>query len=361
MNQPSDRNIYEQLKNDVHRIAVHSGNLIVGDTVMLNPLVRSLKDSFPDVPIDYIGYVQLFVANFVRRVLPVNDFIKLELKKNIISAAAEFFPAILELRRREYDLIIDNQFIAINTLILKLSRKRWLLSQCGGGFLSDLQVPAKANLPKHIIDRSIAPLRHIGLPYVYDKPLIKIENSERTLIDRVLEINGFSPNLSVIGVAPYSGHEIKNWQIANFIELLKILSDRGFGKYIIFTSANQLERAKSDFRTSNLDIGFSIELLPESQDINNVLPLLARMNLFIANDSGLAHVSSALGVPTIAIFGPTSPLKFAPRGEKVKIIYLSSSCSPCDIYKPCVYNKQCFHEITPEIVFIESIKLIESS
>ena len=359
MDQPSDRNIYEQLKNDVRRIAVHSGNLIVGDTVMLNPLVRSLRDSFPDVPIDYIGYVQPFVVNFVRRVLPVNDFVKLELKKNLISAAAEFFPAIRKLRRREYDLIIDNQFIAINTLILKLSRKRWLLSQCGGGFLSDLQVPAKTDLPKHIIDRSIAPLRHIGLPYVYDKPLIKIENSERTLIDRVLEINGFSPNLSVIGVAPYSGHEIKNWQVANFIELLKILSDRGFGKFIIFTSANQLERAKSDFRTANPDIGFSTELIPESEDIDKVVPLLARMNLFIANDSGLAHVSSALGVPTIAIFGPTSPDKFAPRGEKVKIIHSSSLCSPCDIYKPCRNNRQCFNGINPDFVYKESLNLTE--
>src|SRR4030042_1561577 len=91
--------IYDRLRNEVRRIAVHSGNLIVGDSVMLNPLFRSLRDSFPDSKLDYIGYIQPFVANLVKRVLPFDEFIKLELKKDISSAVIEFFRSIRELRK----------------------------------------------------------------------------------------------------------------------------------------------------------------------------------------------------------------------------------------------------------------------
>jgi ADP-heptose:LPS heptosyltransferase len=53
------------------------------------------------------------------------------------------------------------------------------------------------------------------------------------------------------------------------------------------------------------------------------LPLLAAIlsqcHLFIGNDSGITHLAAALGVPTIALFGPTDPYVWGPRGKKVFI------------------------------------------
>jgi len=53
------------------------------------------------------------------------------------------------------------------------------------------------------------------------------------------------------------------------------------------------------------------------------LPLLAAVlsqcSLFIGNDSGITHLAAALGVPTIALFGPTDPYVWGPRGTKVYI------------------------------------------
>jgi ADP-heptose:LPS heptosyltransferase len=50
---------------------------------------------------------------------------------------------------------------------------------------------------------------------------------------------------------------------------------------------------------------------------------------FIGNDSGISHMAAALGLPTVAIFGPTDPRVWSPRGEKVVVVRKEIPCSPC--------------------------------
>ena len=48
--------------------------------------------------------------------------------------------------------------------------------------------------------------------------------------------------------------------------------------------------------------------------------ILARCRAFVGNDSGVSHLAAALGVPTVALFGPTRPEHWAPRGERVRVL-----------------------------------------
>jgi len=348
--------MYERLKRDIKRIAVHSGSLIVGDAVMLNPLVRSLRDSFPGTTIDYIGNVKPFVMEFAKRVLPFDHFIEMELKGGAFSIVRDLAGMVFKIRKMEYDLIVDNQWVAIRTIILKLSRKRWLLSQSMGGMMSDLPVPSKQARPRHIIDRSISPLKLLGLPNVYSNPEIQIEETERKAVEDILKSKGISKENRIAGISPYSNHEIKNWPANHFSSLIEKLSESRYGNIVVFLSRAQLEKAKADFKSLKVPIIYSIELLPESENINKALPLVERMNLFISNDSGLSHAASALGVPTIAIFGPTSPERFGPRGKRVQVMSSPASCAPCDIYKPCRHKKDCLDKISPSEVFDAAMK-----
>lgn len=89
--------------------------------------------------------------------------------------------------------------------------------------------------------------------------------------------------------------------------------------------------------------------------------ILSSAELYVGNDSGPGHMASALGVPSISIFGPTHPaLGFAPCGEWSKAISANLSCSPCTLHGrgECKYgNLKCFAEITPEFVIEEAIEL----
>ena len=62
--------------------------------------------------------------------------------------------------------------------------------------------------------------------------------------------------------------------------------------------------------------------LDDAVEIGNLYELacwLARARLYIGNDSGITHLAAAVGTPVLALFGPTDPRVWAPRGEHVRV------------------------------------------
>jgi ADP-heptose:LPS heptosyltransferase len=69
-------------------------------------------------------------------------------------------------------------------------------------------------------------------------------------------------------------------------------------------------------------------------------------HFFIGNDSGITHMAAALGLPTIAIFGPSDHKIWSPRGQKVFVVRKEMNCSPCSEEKfvQCK-NLECMREV----------------
>ena len=81
--------------------------------------------------------------------------------------------------------------------------------------------------------------------------------------------------------------------------------------------------------------------------------------IVIGNDSGPVHVSAALGVPTVAIFGPTSVDWTAPRGVSVRIIREAMECVPC-FKRRCPHGvPECLARIEVDAVYASAMSLIE--
>jgi heptosyltransferase-2 len=84
--------------------------------------------------------------------------------------------------------------------------------------------------------------------------------------------------------------------------------------------------------------------------LGDAMALIRRCGLFVSNDSGLMHVASALGVPTVAIFGSTDPVATAPRGQRARIVRHPLECSPC--LKPeCRMGYRCLLLVRAEEVW----------
>jgi ADP-heptose:LPS heptosyltransferase len=66
-------------------------------------------------------------------------------------------------------------------------------------------------------------------------------------------------------------------------------------------------------------------LMAENWPLIPTMSLIAHAAVFIGNDSGLTHLAAALGRPTVAIFGPTDPEVWGPRGEHVTVVPLGTS------------------------------------
>jgi ADP-heptose:LPS heptosyltransferase len=71
-------------------------------------------------------------------------------------------------------------------------------------------------------------------------------------------------------------------------------------------------------------------------DLQLMAGIIARADLFIGHDSGLTHLAAALGVNTVALFGPTDPNRWAPRGRHVSVVTGTSCyCEGWDAVRAC--------------------------
>ena len=85
-------------------------------------------------------------------------------------------------------------------------------------------------------------------------------------------------------------------------------------------------------------------------DLAGLAGVLAHLDLLVTNDSGPMHLAAALGVPCVALFGPTDPRRTAPAGDGHRVLYLDRWCSPC-FYRRCPFlHHNCLRGLTVERV-----------
>jgi len=83
--------------------------------------------------------------------------------------------------------------------------------------------------------------------------------------------------------------------------------------------------------------------------IGELPSLLSQCHLFIGNDSGAMHVAAAVGLPVVAVFGPTDPYGTAPVTPRCSIVQEKPYCSPCFL-RHCPTDHRCMLKVTCEMV-----------
>ncbi|MFA7157792.1 MAG: glycosyltransferase family 9 protein [Kiritimatiellia bacterium] len=124
----------------------------------------------------------------------------------------------------------------------------------------------------------------------------------------------FLSGKKMIVIHPGSGSPVKNWPAEKFIELAKKINSGAKYKAVIMGGEAD-EKAIAPMR----------ELMPgEKFIINaplaNAASVIASAAGYVGNDSGITHMAALLGVPSVALFGPTDPAVWAPRGVNVAVI-----------------------------------------
>ena len=85
-------------------------------------------------------------------------------------------------------------------------------------------------------------------------------------------------------------------------------------------------------------------------DLSSAIAMLSLLDLLVTNDTGPAHIASALGRPTLVIFGPTNPLTTRPFAPTAEIIREPPDCAPC-MLRDCPIDHRCMKRIPPAMVF----------
>jgi|Deesub1362A_J573_1020465.scaffolds.fasta_scaffold00140_63 ADP-heptose:LPS heptosyltransferase len=169
-------------------------------------------------------------------------------------------------------------------------------------------------------------------------------HAARFLVEQIPELNpgdgapleeGFRPLQEIEGplregprilIHPGSGSPKKNWPASRFARLMEALQKEGYKRIGIVQGPQDAEPVRDLFRK-----GAQGEILL-CEDLLHLLRILKGGALYIGNDSGPTHLAAALGVPTLAIFGPSDPLQWSPMGSAVTVLYnAKAACAPCHL------------------------------
>jgi heptosyltransferase-3 len=140
--------------------------------------------------------------------------------------------------------------------------------------------------------------------------------------------SGVHGGRTIVTIHPGSGGKKKCWPADNFLELVKLLgADKRFYFYFILGPAEGSglhEISERFFCENKIDAS-----VVAGRPVSDIAPLLKSSSLHVGNDSGITHLASSLGTPTIAVFGPTDQRVWGPFGSHTQIITSGYPCSPC--------------------------------
>ncbi|MEW6659143.1 MAG: glycosyltransferase family 9 protein [Thermodesulfobacteriota bacterium] len=196
-----------------------------------------------------------------------------------------------------------------------------------------------------------AALRSLGVPCTDDAFHLKIGDAWQ---DQAPLLSGPGPFLAV---APGSGQARKNWPLAHYYEVTRALAwEHGMG--VIWLAGPAEEPILPYLRGL---AAAQDHLLLANLPLTAVATTLARCRLYLGGDSGLTHLAAAVGVPgVLALFGPTDPRVWAPRGEGVRVLAGPCPQAPCAAGREIACQEpRCLEDLTPNLVLAAAAVLLK--
>lgn len=149
----------------------------------------------------------------------------------------------------------------------------------------------------------------------------------------------------------------KRWPEDAFGRVAREVRDR-YGWTPVFVGSVQAREVDACTRLAISTEGLS---LAGGTDLETLVALVQGARVFVGNDSGPMHVAGAVGIPTVGIFGSTSPTWTAPRGEQVRVVGPSPvGCTPC-FRSTCPFDLECLREISPAMVCAAIADMIDDA
>ena len=214
-----------------------------------------------------------------------------------------------------------------------------------------IPVPEPGEIPRHERFYYLELLRRAGLmenfPPCDAIRLEGIDDARAAGLARLAELGVQGP---VVGVSPGAAYgSAKRWPADRFAEVARAFPpSSSSAPPPSATSAIEIARA----------VPGSLNLAGQTT-LREFIDLAAACRLFLTNDSGAMHIASALGVPTVTIFGATDDTTTGPTGPLARIVREHAECAPC-LLRECPIDHRCMTRVTPERVIAEAEELISA-
>ena len=160
----------------------------------------------------------------------------------------------------------------------------------------------------HVAEHFMQTLLQLGVSGDDVVPFIQFDGTDMPSVHPSLSdlIEG-----SFVALHPSSGNPKKNWPAERFLSLARLVHAEGLQPLWI--------QGEADTEVVQLLHDRFPAVVARDLHLLDLARLLSKAAIYIGNDSGVSHLAAAVGTPTLAIFGPTNPKQWAPRGRFVRI------------------------------------------
>ena len=342
-----------ELKSGQIRRVVVRGTNWVGDAVMTVPALQALRRLLPD------AHITLATRPFARGIFEDANFLD---ELMVIEESSGSLRSVLrqarEWKRRRFDLAVLFPNAFEPALAARLGRVPFRLGYATQGRKLLLSHPLA--LPEWRSSRHesfyylniVAELEQLltGQSMILQhEPAIDLSISRNRQLEAVdfLSSQGVRTNHLLIALCPGSiNSRAKRWPAERYA----LLADR----LISELDADVLLIGSGDELTVSLDVSRQMThepiVLTGKTDLARAAAVLSCADLLVTNDTGPAHLTAALGRPTLVIFGPTNSLTTRPLSQVAEIVRHPPDCAPC-MLRDCPIDHRCMTAITADEVF----------
>ncbi|THI90497.1 MAG: putative lipopolysaccharide heptosyltransferase III [Nitrospira sp. CG24A] len=324
----------------------------IGDVLLATPTVRAIKAARPDVRVTMM--VNRGTEDVLSGNLDLEEVVVLD--KGSLGAQSRL---IAGLRSRRFDTVVD----------LTDGDRSAFLSWISGasvriGFNDEHRWRGKyytrvvQSMPEveHRIDRDLESLKPMSIQADSKDLQLRVTPEEVDSADRLLDQLAVQRSQSTVILQPGARYWFKAWPPERYAELADRLTSQ-YGCQVLIGGSS-----------ADLDLAQQIRQMTKSRPtimagrttIKQFAAIAKRSALFVGSDSGAMHIAAAVGTSIVALFGPSNPREWGPRGGRAEVLYKEIDCRIC-FHPTCTRGEQnCMRLISVEEVIAAAQKLLFS-
>ena len=291
----------------------------LGNWALLRPIVQDVRARWPRarLTIATLASNEILVRDLAEECLLIHP-------TGLARVARELLRAVRRLRARPPDLAIDfEQFSRAGGLLARMggARQRVGFGSQGRGRDGLYTVLVPFSTDRHV-SRSFRDLAESAgvAPGPYVPGGLPVPVAARRAVDRLPGVAG------CVVLHPGSGDNFpgRRWSEAGFAAVGRAAVEAGRRVYVSGAAA-EVELAA---RVAGA-VGRGTQSLAGLLDVGELVALIDRAEVLVANDTGPVHLASARGTPVLAIYGPNTPRLYGPLSPGSRAFYRDLPCSPC--------------------------------
>ncbi|HEV8607940.1 MAG TPA: glycosyltransferase family 9 protein [Tepidisphaeraceae bacterium] len=305
----------------------------IGNALMAAPMVRQLKLAWSDARILIMARTEAMGQVFER-------MSEVEQVRPLGRSSGEIFQNMWRVRTLRPHLFIapfpSNRW-QYSMLAMASGAERKILHSYPVGNLRTMRCcvgqKVEARRGIHDVVQNLALLQLLGIEMDdTEPPRFILTDADRQRATAMMQSVGIVPEQRPIAVHPGSARtvlaEAKRWPPSSYAKLIPIVRDRFASEVVVLEGPDELGVAEEIEK----HLGAKLRVIRLCGALADAAAILEKCRIYVGSDSGLGHLSAAVGTTPVTIFAPADPDRVCPFGYRHLVVRPNKACSPCLMY-----------------------------